>query len=577
MTNKQQVRYNQATMKYAENLAGINSNNIQESKKYCRNITPKIIPLFSHYSWKPSKNSDLKNGAELLIQCLEHQGVQSIFGQFGDNTSLIGQAIWKSSIQFIPSRSGQDAAFMAQSYSRLTNKPGICLATSMQNIFNLLPSVVSANLRHIPLIVITEEAIADIPLLGSHNAPTASALFSPAIQWSQQISSPETISELITQSLREAHTKQETGLSGAVHLDLPKAVAEMLTSALPCGHSIPKKIKPNIQVLEQVAILIEKAQKPLILAGNAAVQEHIGSTLLEFATQLQIPVITSVGAKGLVPETHPLFRGIISLPEDYNCYGLDKADLLITIGCNFRECLPQFWDQSGNTTIIHIGSSGMPISHHYQSKVNLVGALSDLLPAILRQRCQTGVSQSNALDSYTITQGEQQQLSYDTCIPFKHRTLTQALQTMLTAEDILLSDQGIHQASIVRNYKSQQPNTCLSFQGSDSTELALSGAIMAKLVHPERKVIAVVGADGFMRSYSTLEPARWLKTSFVTLICNQGDCCPNFVEIAKSMGFKGYQITSADALMPTLKTALAQNTAVIIDCPVDCREHSISI
>ncbi|MEO0491374.1 MAG: thiamine pyrophosphate-dependent enzyme, partial [Cyanobacteria bacterium J06659_2] len=186
-----------------------------------------------------------------------------------------------------------------------------------------------------------------------------------------------------------------------------------------------------------------------------------------------------------------------------------------------------------------------------------------------------------------------EQYADDTGFPVKPQKLIYDLRQALNGEDILISDVGAHKMWIARNYHCERPNTCIISNGFAAMGIAIPGAIAAKLVNPNRKVVAVTGDGGFMMNCQELETARRIGVPFVTLIFNDGGygliewkqqnyygesafikfTNPDFVKFAESMGLKGYRIESTEDLVPTLKQALEDDVPAVIDCPVDYREN----
>lgn len=528
----------------------------------CSSVIPPLIPL--------------KSTAELLVECLENEGVRYVFGSSWEEDSLIKRALHQSpKIQYVPTHHARGATSMAQVISRLTNQTGVCFARAMQNSLDFLPGVVDANLNSIPLVAITEQAISGSLPFDSRASLDLVDIFAPGAKLSQQIDSPARTPEIIHNAFHQAQTVTEVGHSGVVHLNLPATTTEKLTSGAPLSPSVCGKTVPDLQKFADAAEWINRVHEPLILVGSDAVRANVREELITFATQLEIPVVSTVIAKGLFPETHPLSLGTLDSSQANSHFGFDWAGLVITVGLNATECSPQYWNPDGDIPVLHMGQASAELNLNYQPQVELVGDLSDLLGGLAALSNRQDKPASYLFELCTLRQAEHKQDANDTTIPFTPLALIRALRTVLQPEDILFSDAGGHREWIIRNYHCELPKTCFPFHGFSSTGLALSGAIAAKLVHPDRNVIAVTGVEGFMDSYSELAPAQWLKTPFVTLICNQGGCYPDWIEVAKSLGFKGYYVTASDDLIPTLKAALAQAVPVIIDCPVDYRENSV--
>ncbi len=519
--------------------------------------------------WTTSRKEKLLTAAELLVTCLEAQKVRFVFGQLGDSQSFLVQALRKSSIQFMPTRHSQEAAAMAYVHSRLTGQAGVYLATSMQSILNSLPAVAEANLNNSPLILITEQAISDHLSRNTQESLNPNTIIAPVTQWSHQIRHPTDTPKIVHKAFAQATIGTNRKQPGAVHIHLPVTTAVMSTTTSPLQFSTKKKVIPNAKRLGQAANWISRVDNPIILAGSGAIQTGVRNQVMKLATQLEIPVANTLMAKGVIPEGHPLSVGTVTSSKQSSRYGFDWADLVITVGCHATECTPQAWNPDGDIPTLHIGPSPAEVTPHYHPTLELVGGLPETLAALLNRTNRQDNYEANSLKGYALNSIALRQQTNDIHIPCNPQALIQVLQTALKPDDILLSDTGTHRDWIIRDYLCELPNTCLLFHESASTELILSGAIAAKLTHHQHKVLAVTSADGFMKSYSALEPAQWLKTPFVTLICNQGGYYPNFVEIARGMGFRGYRVTSSAELLPIIKDSFTQPVPIIIDCPMD--------
>ncbi|MEM9805520.1 MAG: thiamine pyrophosphate-binding protein [Cyanobacteria bacterium P01_D01_bin.56] len=545
-------------------LRRLNSRNLEDLKS---------LPLSPHL---PSRTSvtehTLKNAAELLVQCLVKEGVRHVFGQFGEDASLIGQALHQSKIQFIPTRHSRGAVSMAHVYSRLTGRTGVCFARNIQAILDLLPGAINANLHNAPLIVITEQAIADDLAIKPREELDLVDLFRSGLKWSQQIDYPARTADIVAQAFYQAQTETLEGQPGATYVNLPTTTALQSTSDGPIhrnGNGIPC---PSSESLERAAALIRQASVPMLLFGKGATLPQMRDTLIDFATQLAIPVAHTLVAKGMMPDSHPLSVGSVDSLWGCDCTRFSQVDLIIAIGCRAIDGLPQSWSTDDTIPVLHISDTAA-LNNHYHPQLELVGELPTLLPSLAKQLKRLSRKTSPLLKLPSSAKRLAEQDFKELPIPFQSSALIRALRTVLKPDDILLSDTGLHREWIIRDYPCELPNTCLLFHESSSAGLPLSGAIAAKLVHPENCIITVTSVDGFLKHYPELESARWLQTPFVTLICNPGGWYPDFVEIARSMGFKGYRVTSADGLIPTLKTAISQSVPAVIDCPVDYREH----
>jgi acetolactate synthase-1/2/3 large subunit len=530
------------------------------------------------------------NTAELLVQCLENEGVEYVFGLPGEENLHVLEALRNSSIQFITTRHEQGAAFMADVYGRLTGKAGVCLSTLGPGATNLMTGVADANLDGAPLVAITGQVGTDRMHIESHQYLDLVAMFAPVTKWNKQIVRPSNTPEIIRKAFKIAQTEKP----GAVHIDLPENIAAMPVKAKPLKKEDLEKTYASYRSINAAAAAISKAKHPLILVGNGTIRANATEALTEFATQLNIPVANTFMGKGAIPYTHPLSMWTIGLQKrDLISCAFDQTDLVIAIGYDLIEYSPKKWNPEGNIPIIHIGMTHAEIDSSYIPLVEVVGDISDSLIDILKRTDRQSKPTPFAASLRTQIREDYELYANDEGFPIKPQKIVYDLRQVMGPEDIVISDVGAHKMWMARHYHCDCPNTCIISNGFAAMGIAIPGAIAAKLVHPDKKVVAVSGDGGFMMNCQELETALRVGTPFVTLIFNDNGygliewkqidqfghpafvefSNPDFVKLAESMGLKGYRVESAVDLIPTLKEALAQDVPAVIDCPVDYQEN----
>jgi len=530
------------------------------------------------------------NTADLLVRCLENEGVRYVFGLPGEENLHVLEAIKHSSIQFITTRHEQGAAFMADVYGRLTGKPGVCLSTLGPGATNLMTGVADANLDRAPLVAITGQVGTDRMHIESHQYLDLVAMFAPVTKWNAQIVRPTNTPEIVRKAFKIAQTEKP----GAVHIDLPENIAAMPAPGQPLRIDGQEKTYASFQSIEKAAEAISKADNPFILVGNGAIRCDASEALTEFATKLNIPVANTFMGKGVIRYTHPLALWSVGLQQrDYISCGFDRADLVICVGYDLIEYSPKKWNPTGNTAIVHIGMTPAEIDSSYIPVAEVVGDISDTLREILRRADRTGKAEPYALELREDIRNDYLQYAKDDGFPVKPQKLVYDLRQVMGPEDIVISDVGAHKMWMARHYHCERPNTCIISNGFAAMGIAIPGAIAAKLVHPNRKVVAVTGDGGFMMNNQELETALRIGTPFVTIIFNDGGygliewkqqshfgesafikfTNPDFVKFAESMGLKGYRVEACSDLIPILKDALSQDIPAIIDCPIDYSEN----
>lgn len=502
------------------------------------------------------------------------------------------RALAKSSIRFITTRHEQGAAFMADVYGRLTGKPGVCLSTLGPGATNLITGVADADLDCAPLIAITGQVGTDRMHIESHQYLDLVKMFEPITKWNAQIVRPSITPEIV----RKAFKISQSEKPGAVHIDLPENIAAMEVDGAPLCTNDTGKIYASYRSLSEAAVLVSKAKNPLILAGNGTIRSQASESLTEFATRLNIPVVNTFMGKGVIPYTHPLAMWTMGLQQrDFITCAFEETDLVIAIGYDLIEFSPKKWNFTGKVPIIHIGETPAEVDSSYIPTVEVVGDIADALVEILHRADRSNKPAPHALEVRASIRADYEQYAHDEGFPVKPQKIVYDLRQVMGPDDIVISDVGAHKMWMARHYHCDRPNTCIISNGFAAMGIAIPGAIAAKLVYPNRKIVAVTGDGGFMMNMQELETAVRIGTPFVTLIFNDGGYGliewkqqvhygasafikfgnPDFVKLAESMGLKGYRIEAAIDLIPTLKEALDQKVPTIIDCPVDYRENML--
>ena len=533
-----------------------------------------------------------RNAADLLVECLEEEGVEYIFGIPGEENLAMMNAIAESPIKFITTRHEQGAAFMADVYGRLTGKAGVCLSTLGPGATNLVTGVADADSDGAPLVAITGQVGTERMHITGHQFLDLSKMFEPITKRTKMVVRPDTVNEIVRLAFKYAENEKP----GATHIDLPVNVAKMPVSdeERPMRKKIAPKEYAELDTVQDAAGLIFRAKNPVILAGCGVVRGRAAKELTEFATRLKIPVINTMMAKGVIPFDNRYAMWTVGIPQqDYQNRILEKADLVIAVGYDIVEYAPAKWNHDGHVEIIHVDMRPAHINKLYQPEVEVVGDIADSLIQIAR-RTSRNEEPVKALEIKRKMEAEHASYAEDNAFPMKPQRILNDVRKVMGREDIVISDVGAHKMWIARHYNCYEPNTCIISNGFATMGIAVPGAIGAKLVHPEKRVLALCGDGGFMMNCQEFETALREGVPFVTLIFNDSSyglikwkqmdqynrSCyvdftnPDFVKFAESMGAVGYRNEKAEELLPTLEKAFEQKVPVIIDCPVDYSENT---
>ena len=526
--------------------------------------------------------------SELLVKCLENEGVKYIFGLPGEENIDIMDALLDSEIRFILTRHEQGAAFMADVYGRLSGKAGVCLSTLGPGATNLMTGVADANMDRAPAVAITGQASLDKMHKESHQYIDIVGIFHPITKWNTQIKKPEVIPEAIRKAFKVAETEKP----GATHIDFPEDVAGKDVNEKPLFVQFPFRPEPLAGQVERAAKIISEARYPIILAGNGVIRERASDALRSFAEKLNIPVAHTFMGKGALSDYHELSLFTVGLQAgDYIASGLARADVVITIGYDLVEYSPEKWNPNRDKKIVHIDMSPAEVDAHYIVSVGVTGDISISLREIADRATPNDANYSKALREDILR--ESQVYKDDKSFPPKPQKILADLRDIMGEDDIVISDVGAHKLWVARVYPCYKPNTCVISNGFASMGIGVPGAIAAKLLCPERKVVTVTGDGGFLMNSQELETAVREGVPFVSLIfhdksyslieikqqitfgrkshVNFGN--PDFVKFAESFGAIGFRIEAAGELKPVLEEAFSKDKPVIIDCPADYREN----
>jgi acetolactate synthase-1/2/3 large subunit len=528
-----------------------------------------------------------RSTAELIVECLENEGVTHVFGIPGEENIRLMEALSKSSIEYVLTRHEQGASFMAETYGRLTGKAGVCSATLGPGAINLLLGTADATTNSTPLIALSAQVGMARSFKESHQSVDLVPMFAPVTKWSALMAIPGAAPEMIRKAFKLAQTERP----GAVYLAVPEDVEEAAAppSLVPLRVNVPRADDPSAEQVSRAAQILREARNPVVLAGHGAARGGASQALIRFAQSLNIPVATTFHGKGVFPDDHPLALGTVGfMRHDYANFGFDRADVIVAVGYELQEFNPVRINPSGTTRIIHVHRFPAEVDAHYDVAVGLTADISHsldaLAAAVWRRVPAAGGERIRELLSDELTRGQQ-----DDRFPMHPAHIVADTRAALSREDIVLVDTGALKMWMARLYPTYAPNTCLISNGLSTMGWTVPGAIGAKIARPEAKVLVATGDGSFLMNSQEIETALRLRLPFVILIwvddaygliswkmdmeighdvdTRFGN--PDFVAYAESFGAKGYRISSADELLPRLRAALADDTVSVIACPVD--------
>jgi acetolactate synthase-1/2/3 large subunit len=530
-------------------------------------------------------------GAELLVRCLANEGVDTIFGLPGEETLALTDVLLDSGVRFVSCRHEQGAAFMADVWGRLSGRAGVCLATLGPGATNLMTGVADANLDRAPVVAITGQAGRDRIHKESHQYVDVVDMFRPITKWNTRLE----IAAVIPEAVRKAFKLAEAEKPGACHLELPEDVAEEAVDAasVPLATVRPRRPSPDRPALRRAAELIDRARNPLIFAGNGVIRGKASVALREFAGRTGIPVANTFMAKGCVPWDHELALGTIGLQmRDAISCGFDRADLVIAAGYDPVEYAPRLWNSDRQKTIVHVDFTPAEVDENYQPAVEVVADVREALD-LLRDLVSVRRDPTGTRTLHDWILAELLEGSSDDGFPLKPQRILHDLRKVLGPDDIVISDVGAHKLWVARLFQAMNPNTVIISNGYAAMGISLPGAMAAKMLHPDRRIVAVAGDGSFLINVQELETAVRLGLNVVVVLFRDdaygvirwkqvarygresgvalGN--PDFVRLAESFGCRGLRVEGATELVPALEAAFASRVPCVVDVPVDYREN----
>jgi acetolactate synthase-1/2/3 large subunit len=529
--------------------------------------------------------------ADLLVRCLEHEGVTVVFGIPGEENIHFTDAVARSSIRYVLVRHEQAASFMAEIYGRLTGRAGVCSATLGPGAINLLLGVADATTNSTPVVAISAQVGLNRIYKESHQSVDLVSMFAPVTKWADTVLSAGAVPEMVRKAFKLAQTERP----GAVYLAVPEDIEkEPVGDLVPLALNVPRADEPSPSQIARAAAVLEGAARPIVLAGHGAARAGASDALRRFSETLGLPVATTFHGKGVFPDDHPNALGAVGfMRHDYVNFGFDDADVVVTVGYELQEFDPVRINPAGDKRILHLSRFPAEVDSHYDVEVGVQADLGRSLDALAAATARRWEPRSTGERIRSLLADELAAAAGDDSFPLKPQRIVAATRAALARDDIVLADTGAVKMWMARLYPTYEPNTCLISNGLSTMAFSVPGAIGAKIAHPERRVLAAVGDGAFLMNSQEIETAVRERVAMTILIW-QDDAYglikwkmdlelgrdmsiaftnPDFVAYAESFGATGYRIEAAGDLLPTLREALAADTVSVIACPVDYAEN----
>ena len=525
----------------------------------------------------------MAKGSDLLVAALENEGVDRIFGIPGEENLDVVESLRSSSIELVLTRHEQAAAFMAATHGRLTGRPGVCISTLGPGALNFSTGAAYAHLGAMPMIMLTGQKAIMTARQARFQIVDVIASMKPLTKMTRQIVSAASIPAIVREAFRVATEERP----GPVHLELPEDVAGEEVDLVPLIPPHPVDIPvAHPAALDRAAEMILGAKNPLIMLGAAASRPQLAEDLSAFVQRTRLPFFTTQMGKGSVAGGSNLYMGTAALSEgDYVHRAVDRADLIVAIGHDTIE-KPPFIMGEGGPQVIHVGYMPANVEQVYAPQAEVIGDVGPSL-ALLADRLQ-GKLQPGQSDLLGLRVGILDHINdraTEDRFPATPQRLVHDVRAVMPEDGIVCLDNGMYKIWFARNYRTRVANTLL---------LDNALAMMAKLLYPGRRVMAVCGDGGFMMNSQEMETAVRLGLDLVVLILDDSAYGmirwkqavdgfpdygltfgnPDFVKYAESYGARGWRVTATDDLVPTLEQAFTAGGVHVVAVPIDYSENT---
>lgn len=525
-------------------------------------------------------------GSTSLVKCLEAEGVRHVFGIPGEENLDLMDSLIDSDIEFVLTRHESSAAFMAGMVGRLTRRPGACLTTLGPGASNMVIGVAEAFLGYSPMVAMSGQVRTEYKVHPRKQYIDLVSMFRPITKDSFSMPSAGRIPELTRRAFDLAAEERP----GPVFVELPEDVLKERTDAMPLPFMEGTR-KHDVPDVDAVRALLASAERPLVLAGAGVLRTAASEALRSFVSAWNIPTAMSwMGAGAVAFDDELGFHTVGLRRADAVRAAFEEADLIILVGFDLIEFEPRYWRIGCEKTVAYIGAVPCDAVPGFRPDVEIVGDLRGLLGALSRRpNRKTGWASDirrQLHDSLAALPAEGRGV--------KPQHIIKAIRDSLGRHDIVVSDVGAHLIWMAQRYPVYEPYTMLVSNGLIPMGIGVPWAIAAKLVHPDRRVVASVGDGSFAMTCMELETAKRLGTPFVTVVWNDSSLdlirirqekafgrsvgasfgSMDLIKFSESIDINGYSVATIDQLQEKLSKSLNEDSLAIIEVRVDASNNN---
>ena len=529
-------------------------------------------------------------GAEIVVECLKEQGVDTVFGYPGGSILNIYDALYQhqDEITHILTSHEQGAAHAADGYARATGKVGVCLATSGPGATNLVTGIATAYMDSVPVVAITCNVTNSLLGKDSFQEIDITGVTMPITKYNFIVKDVNRLAKVI----RRAFTIAQTGRPGPVLVDITKDV-----TAAPCEYEKeePEEIVRQSDTIreedmERAIEIIRKSKQPFIFVGGGAVLSNAAEELRAFAHKIQAPVADSLMGKGAFDGCDELYTGMVGMHGTKTSnFGITEADLLIVVGARFSDRVTGNASKfARNAKILQLEIDPAEINKNIKVDASIIG---DVKVILRKLNARLDPINHDEWIAHIERMKDMYPLRYDKNMltgPFIIQTVNEVTQ----GDAVIVTEVGQHQMWAAQYYNYRQPRTLLTSGGLGTMGYGLGAAIGAKMGCRDKTVINIAGDGCFRMNMNEIATAARYNIPVVELIVNNHvlgmvrqwqtlfygkrysqtilNDSVDFVKLAEAMGAKAYRVTQKEELEPTLREAISLNAPVVIDCQISC-------